>query len=145
MARGNLVVSTRKQQTVRLIILGVGGVLFALMGIFCMLVPQAFESELVAYGLGIFMIGWPIFEIFKVWNGQKSYLAVYDDHIEGLSLISWTKPQEEFNIAFSDIVNISKAKYNIEIQTPYKTYRALAMTNQDAAIAEIRARIIKNQ
>lgn len=154
MEKGNLIVSTKKAQTKRLKFIAVtgiiGGILAIGLAIFVFSNPEAFRPlssdsyKLISTLFGIALLCSPLYPLYNfavVWFAQKSYIAVYENYVEGYTVVSKTVPQKLFQVPYSDILNISVATNLISIHTQYATFEASAMVNCEAAAEEIRKRL----
>lgn len=145
MEKGKLIVSTKKAQTKRLTLVGICGVIMIGFGLLCIIFSDIFDevfgSALVAYLVGIAMIAYPAYQFLVIWFGQKSYAAVYENCIEGITALSGKSNMEQFQLQYPDILNVSTSKYRISIHTQYATYEVQAMVNCEEAVEEIRKRL----
>ncbi len=143
MQKGNLIVTTKKVPVVRLAVFAASFPFFFFLGIYCLNNPEAFRAispafyKLWSYFFGALLIAFPVAAVFTVWNGQKSYVCVYESCIEGRTFLRGTP----FELPFSDIICVRASKDRILILTKCKTYRVLAMGNRDQAVSEIQKRM----
>lgn len=158
MEKGNLILSTKKEQTKRLLFIavtgGIGSILAIGAAIFIFCNPEIFRPlsgssyRMISVLFGIALLCSPFYSFYNfavVWFGQKSYIAVYEKYVEGYTVVSKTVPQKEFRVPYSDILNISVTANQISIHTQYATFEALAMVNKDRAVEEIRNRIVAKE
>lgn len=153
MEKGNLIVSTKSSKPWRLVAVGIISAICIFIGITCLLEPEIFRDlsrdsyELIAYILGMVIICYAVLQFLLVWNGQRSFVSVYDHCVEGFTApenksgLKIQFNQEKFQISYSDIQNVSLSKTQISIQTAYRIYLVQALENRDIAVAEIRKRI----
>lgn len=145
MEKGSLIVSTKKAQTKRLTLVGICGVIMIGFGLLCIIFSDIFDevfgSAVVAYVVGIAMIAYPAYQFLVIWLGQKSYVEVYENCIEGITALSGKSNMEQFQLQYPDILNVSASKYRISIHTQYATYEVQAMVNKDRAVEVIRNQI----
>ena len=143
MHKGNLIVTTKKVQIVRLAILAVSFPFFYFLGIYCLNNPAAFRPvsctcyESLSYLFGTLLIAFPVVAILTVWKSQSSYVAVYENCVEGCTVFKGTK----FQLPFSAIQTIRVTNHRLFLQTQDKTYAVTAMANRNQAILEIQKRI----
>ena len=141
MEKGNLILSTKKEQTKRLLFIavtgGIGSILAIGAAIFIFCNPEIFRPlsgssyRMISVLFGIALLCSPFYSFYNfavVWFGQKSYIAVYEKYVEGYTVVSKTVPQKEFRV-----------------HTQYATFEALAMVNKDRAVEEIRNRIVAKE
>lgn len=150
MEKGKLIVSTKTTHPWRLRISFMGMVFGIIFSIVCFVYPRIFFDIspdfywLIAYAFGVFILCYDVWNFFAVLNGQKSYIAVYDECLEGYTAIG-KKAQEAFEVKYSDVVNIGVSQYKITIYTKYTNYEVMAMKNKDEAVSEIQKKIQFNK
>lgn len=138
-----MIVTTKKVPVVRLAVFAASFPFFFFLGIYCLSNPEAFRAislasyKLWSYFFGALLITFPVAAVLTVWNGQKSYVSVYEFCIEGRTFLKGAA----FELPFSDIICVRVSKDRILIQTKCKTYKVLAMENRDQAASEIRKRM----
>lgn len=138
-----MIVTTKKVPVVRLAVFAASFPFFFFLGIYCLSKPEAFRAislasyKLWSYFFGALLITFPVAAVLTVWNGQKSYVSVYEFCIEGRTFLRGAA----FELPFSDIISVRVSKDRILIQTKCKTYKVLAMENRDQAASEIRKRM----
>lgn len=88
-------------------------------------------------------VGYYIWAIMNMISVSRSYLHIYDDHIEGVTLIPLTGQTGSinFNLTYDQISHVETAKKQIIIYTSFAKYTVMAMNNQYRAQEEIRKRL----
>lgn len=88
-------------------------------------------------------VGYYVWAIMNMISISRSYLHIYDDHIEGVTLIPLTGQTGSisFNLKYDQISHVETAKKQIIIYTSFAKYTVMAMNNQYRAQEEIRKRI----
>lgn len=152
--KDKLLVTTKEEQTGRMMILGISCAVVVCMGIFCLSVPEAFKAlsrrnyQIISFLLGIGMIAYAVFMCVSVWLGKKSYVAAYENRVVGttaLSLSDAKAPMQNFELHYEEIVNVSESGKTITIYTAYEKYNVLALKNRGEIIRAIRQRMSGNQ
>ncbi len=151
--KGKLIISTKAAvgatgRTLFCSIVGVGIILMGLFGLLDERMETAFgygtRGELIRYGLCVVLIGGGGYMIFNSFKGFKSYCAVYEKGVVGITGVSANKnavPQQNFELAYSDIVNVTESGKTIYIYTNYGNFEVLALKNRVAVTQEIRKRM----
>ncbi len=146
MSRGNLIVSTKSASAGRKIVTVISGCIIILLGIICFFVPDAFKSinrqwgPLLGYACGILMIAYSVFEIMLVFFGTKSYCAVYENGISGITAfgIGVKEPQQAVSLSFNEIENVSMSGKSIIVYTKFGKFLFSALKNGPEAMRAIR-------
>lgn len=147
MSRGNLIVSTKSASTGRKIVTVISGCIIILFGIICFFVPNAFKSinrqwgPLLGYACGILMIAYSVFEIAVVFFGTKSFCAVYENGISGITAFGFgiKEPQQTVNLSFNEIENVSMSGKCIIVYTKFGKFLFSALKNGPEAVQAIRS------
>ena len=72
---------------------------------------------------------------------DKSYLNVYESHLEGVTALSYTEAMTKFRLHYREILNVAESGQHIVIYTSYATYEVLAKNNRVEALREISRRL----
>lgn len=155
-SRGKLILSTKSQASGRKTIILVCSVLLYLFALFLFLNRDvfsdlgrdAFRSATAGHLLGwcviIFFIAWPTFNLIMAQIGSKSYCDVYENAVVGTTCLSAANPNapmQNFELPYSQIVNVTEANKNLTIHTSHGSYEVLALKNRSEAVQAIRARM----
>lgn len=89
----------------------------------------------------IFAVVYYVWAIANMISVSRSYLYVYDDHIEGVTTMGLTSSNVSFSLTYDQISQVETAKKQIIIYTSFTKYTVMAMNNQYHAQEEIRKRI----
>lgn len=150
MEKGNFIVSTKTTHPWRLRMSFISMMICVILGIAFFIYPEICYSlsrdfyKLISYIAGVWLLAYGIWNYYAIVNGQKSYIAVYEECIEGYTVIG-KKAQEAFEVKYSDVVNIGVSKYRITIYTKYTNYEVMAMKNKDEVVSEIQKKILSNK
>ncbi len=150
--KGKLIISTKAVAAGRKIYITVVALFVIALGVFALMTPEAFEDlrgrgtmgGFLYYALCAVMIGGGIFMIVGCFKGFKSYCDVYERGVVGTTGMSANKnaaPQQNFELAYSDIVNVTESGKTIYIYTNYGNFEVLALKNRVAVTQEIRKRM----
>lgn len=89
----------------------------------------------------IFAVVYYVWAIANMISVSRSHLYVYDDHIEGVTVMGLTSSNVSFSLTYDQISQVETAKKQIIIYTSFTKYTVMAMNNQYRAQEEIRKRI----
>lgn len=101
-------------------------------------------GTLIMLLLSIFMIGYSVFIMIVNIIGSRSYCAVYENSVVGMTALSMNKPSasmQKFDISYAEINNVTETGKTIIIYTPYASYEVMAANNRSEALKEIRKRM----
>ncbi len=142
----NLIISTKSASTGRKVAIVISSSVIILLGIICFFIPGAFKSinrqwgPLLGYACGILMIAYSLFEIMLVFFGTKSYCAVYENGISGITAfgIGVKEPQQAVSLSFNEIENVSMSGKSIIVYTKFGKFLFSALKNGPEAVQAIR-------
>lgn len=148
--KGKLLCSTAYDWRTRKIVFGIAIGLLILMDIFAWsnirllsrINGNFFTLLIISSFFSIIYFVWAIANMIAV---SRSYLYVYDDHIEGVTAMGLTSSNVSFSLTYDQISHVESAKKQLIIYTPFTKYTVMAMNNQHQAEEEIRRRIPKNK
>ncbi len=89
----------------------------------------------------IFAVVYYVWAIANMISVSRSHLYVYDDHIEGVTVMGLTSSNVSFSLTYDQISQVETAKKQIIIYTSFTKYTVMAMNNQYRAQEEIRKRL----
>ncbi len=149
--KGKLIISTKAVAAGRKIYILVVGVFMILLGLFALMnedmagmFGRGDTAKLLYYGMCAVLLGSGIFMLVGSFKGFKSYCDVYEKGVVGTTGMSANKnaaPQQNFELAYSDIVNVTESGKTIFIYTNYGNFEVLALKNRVEATQEIRKRM----
>ncbi len=152
--KGELIVSTKAVAAGQKgIMIAVGGLLI-LLGMFMGVdkrvtssIASGTQQELIHYCVITILIAFGGYAIYAAFKRFKSYCAVYEKGVVGTTGMAEIRdgkkdaPQQDFELAYSDIVNVTESGKTILIYTNYGTFEVLALKNRVEATQEIRKRM----
>lgn len=80
----------------------------------------------------------------QIFKNSNSYIRVYDDHVEGVTRVPFYGVNNEnkaFSLQYNEILKAEILHSFIRIYTSSQNYEAMALENDNWALAEIRGRI----
>ncbi len=152
--KGELIISTKAVAVGQKGIMIAAGALMILLGMFMGVdkrvtssIASGTQEELIHYAVISLLFGAGGYVIYAAFKRFKSYCAVYEKGvvgITGMAEMSGAKkgaPQQDFELAYSDIVNVTESDKTILIYTNYGNFEVLALKNRAEATREIRKRM----
>ncbi len=147
--KGKLIVSTKSSAGKRKTVLLICSIIMYAFGVLILFTREAFSS-MGTMGDLLWLVGWiwpilyPTYNLILVFAGSKSYCDVYEDGVSGRTALSRNNPgipMQDFEISFSEIVNVTNAGKRIMIYTKFATFEVMALQNCAPAVSEIRSRM----
>ncbi len=149
--KGKLIVSTKAVAAGRKIYILVVGIFMILLGLFALMNEDMADmfgrgdtAKLLYYAMCAVLVGGGVFMLLGSFKGFKSYCDVYEKGVVGTTGMSANKnaaPQQNFELAYSDIVNVAESGKTIFIYTNFGNFEVLALKNRVEATQEIRKRM----
>ncbi len=148
MLNENLIISTKSASTGRknvAIVFNCITILICIICFFvCLFAPDVFKSiklhPLLVFAFGIFAIISSTYDIAVAIFGTKSYCAVYENGISGITAfgLGVKEPQQTVSLSFNEIENVSMSGKCIIVYTKFGKFLFSALKNGPEAVQAIR-------